>query len=177
MGPLVWNVMYDDFLRMDLPTGASIIGFADDALVVCAADDVGILELRINESLWRAKRWLNSRGFKMAPEKTEALLVTDRRSFQFPRIVFGEHEVEWKTSIKYLGVQLVRRLSFGEHLKIATAKAIQCGANVARLTPNVGGPREAKRRMVASVVHSKLLYAALVWANALEIHAIRRKLF
>ena len=53
VGPLVWNVMYDDFLRMDLPAGTSIIGFADDALVLCAADDVGVLELRINESLWR----------------------------------------------------------------------------------------------------------------------------
>ena len=52
----------------------------------------------------------------MAPEKTEALLVTDRRSFQYPRIVLGENEVQWKTSIKYLGVQLDRRLSFGEHL-------------------------------------------------------------
>ena len=58
VGPLVCNVMYDDFLRMDLPAGTSIIGLADDALVVCAADDVRILELRINESLWRAKRWL-----------------------------------------------------------------------------------------------------------------------
>ena len=45
MGPLVWNVMYDDFLRMDLPAGTSIIGFADDTLVVCSADDVKILEL------------------------------------------------------------------------------------------------------------------------------------
>ena len=69
--------MYDDFLRMDLPAGTSIIGFADDALVVCAADDLRILELRINESLWRAKRWLDSRCLKMAPKKTEALLVTD----------------------------------------------------------------------------------------------------
>ena len=59
--PLVWNVMYDDFLRMGLPAGTSIIGFADDALVVCAADDFRILELRIKESLWRAKCWLDSR--------------------------------------------------------------------------------------------------------------------
>ena len=58
----------------------------------------------------------------MAPEKTEALLVTDRRSFQYPRIILGEDEVEWKTSIKYLGVQLDLRLSFGDHLKIAPAK-------------------------------------------------------
>ena len=161
VGPLVWNVMYDDFLRMDLPAGTSIIGFGHDALM-CAADDVRILELRINESLWRAKRWLDIRGLKMAPEKTETLLVTDKRSFKYPRIVLGEHEVEWKTSIKYLGVQLDRRLSFGKHLKIASAKAIQCGANLARLMPNIGGPREAKRRLVVSVVLSKLLYVASV---------------
>ena len=71
VGPLVWNVMYDDFLRMDLPAGTSIIGFADDALVVCDADDIKILELRINDSLWWAKRWLDSRCLKMAPEKTQ----------------------------------------------------------------------------------------------------------
>ena len=51
VGPLVWNVMYDDFLRMDLPAGTSIIGFVDDTLIVCAADDVRILEMRINQSL------------------------------------------------------------------------------------------------------------------------------
>ena len=69
---------YDDFLCLELPAGTSIIGFADDALFVCAAEDVVTLELTIKESLWRAKRWMDSRGLKMDPEKTEALLVTDR---------------------------------------------------------------------------------------------------
>ena len=174
--PVVWNFMYDDFLHVDLPAGTSIVGFTDDALVVCAADDVRILEFRINQSLWRAKRWLDSRGLKMAPEKTESLLVTDRSS-QYPRINLGEHEVKWKTSIKYLGVQLHRKLSFGEDLKIAAAKAIQGRANLARLMPNIDGPREAKRRLVAIVVHLKLLYAAPVWANALKNNAIQRRLF
>ena len=68
-GPLVWNVMYVDFLRMNVLAGTSIIGFADDALVMCAAQDVRILELRINESLGRANRWLHSRGLKMALRK------------------------------------------------------------------------------------------------------------
>ena len=142
-------------------TATSIIGSADDALV-CAADDVGILELRINDTLWRARRWLDSRCLKMAPEKTKALLVTDKRSLKYPRIVLGVHEIEGKKSIKYLGVQLDRRLSLGKHLQIATAKAIQCGAALTRLMPNIGGPREAKRRLVASVVNLKLLYAAQI---------------
>ena len=107
----------------------------------------------------------------MAPEKTEPLLDTDRRSFKYPKIVLGENEIE------YLGVKLDRRLSFGEHLHIATDKAIQCGAALTRLMPNIGGPREAKRRLVASVVNSKLLYAAPVWTSALNNHAIQKKLF
>ena len=112
----------------------------------------------------------------MALEKTEALLVTDRISFYLPRIVLGKLEVQWSRSLKYLGVQLDQRLSFGEHLRIATAKAIGCEANMARLMPNIDGPREAKRRLVASVVHSKLLYAAPVWASAIKSHAILKKL-
>ena len=51
--------------------------------------------------------------FLLDPEKTEALLATDRISFQYSKIILGEHEIEWKRNIKYLGVQLDRRLSFG----------------------------------------------------------------
>ena len=68
-----------------------------------------------------------------------------------------------------------RRLSFGENLRIATNNAIQCGANLARLMPNIGGPREAKR-LVANVVHSKLLYTAPVWVSALDNHDIQKRL-
>ena len=75
VGPLIWNVMYDDSLHLELPSGTRTNGFADDALVVCAAEDV----------------------------RAEALLVRDMRSSEYPKIVLGEHEVEWKISIKYLG--------------------------------------------------------------------------
>ena len=77
-------------------------------LFVCAANDVGILELRINESLQRANRCLASRSLEMAAEKAETWLVTDKRSFRYPKIVLGEHEVASSRSIKYLGVQLDR---------------------------------------------------------------------
>ena len=113
----------------------------------------------------------------MAPEKTKDLRVTDRRSFQYPKIFLGEHKVVQKKSINYLGVQLDRRLSSGKYLQIATTKSVQCGSNLARLMPNIGGPREAKRRLVACVVHSKLLHAASVWASAFSNHAIQKKLF
>ena len=30
------------------------------------------------------------------------VLVTDRKSLQYPKIVLGDHEIEWKKRIKYL---------------------------------------------------------------------------
>ena len=92
VGTRIWNVTYDDFLRFDLPAETSIIGFADDALVVCSNEDVRILGLRMNGSLWSAKHWLDSRSLRMAPKKTDDLLVTDKSSFQYPRIVLKEQE-------------------------------------------------------------------------------------
>ena len=43
--------------------------------------------------------------------------------------------------------------------------------------PNIGGPREAKRRLVEGVVNSMLLHAAPAWTSALNNHAIQKKLF
>ena len=90
--------------------------------------------------------------------------------------MLGGLKVQWSRSLKYLGVQLDRRLSFVEHLKIAAAKDIQCGANLAGLMPNIGGPREAKKRLVTTVVHSKLLYGAPVWASEIKNQAILKRL-
>ena len=42
--------------------------------------------------------------------------------------------------------------------------------------PNIDGPREAKKRLVASVVNSKLLYAASIWTSALNNHAVLKRL-
>ena len=50
-------------------------------------------------------------------------------------------------------------------------------AALTRLMPNIGGPRETKRRLVVSVVNLKLLYAAPVWTSALNNYAIQKKLF
>ena len=59
---------------------------------------------------------------------------------------------------KYVVVQLDRSVSFGKHLQIATTKTIECAANLTRRMPNIGGSRKAKRKLMGSVVHLKLLY-------------------
>ena len=77
---------------------------------------------------------------------------------------------------KWLTCNLLNRSWIDFVRKTTENPVIQCGAALTRLMANIGGPREAKRRLVASVVNSKLLYAALIWTSALNNHAILKKL-
>ena len=43
--------------------------------------------------------------------------------------------------------------------------------------PSIGGTQGSEKETGGDVMHPKLLYAALVWTNALQNHAVQRKLF
>ncbi|XP_022161493.1 uncharacterized protein LOC111027430 [Myzus persicae] len=62
-----------------------------------------------------------------------------------------------------------RTILFKGHVKKAAARAAEIGKQLARIMPNLGGPREDRRRLLSSVVHSVLLYGAPSWAQTLEI--------
>ncbi|KAL4149949.1 hypothetical protein QTP88_003800 [Uroleucon formosanum] len=52
------------------------------------------------------------------------------------------HPLELKQQMKYLGMVVDRRLSFKEHIAEAAAKARRTANQLARLMPNVGGPKQ-----------------------------------
>jgi hypothetical protein len=52
-----------------------------------------------------------------------------------------------------------------KYAAVATAGARKTASALGRLMPNVSGPSEAKRRLLMSVVLSRLLYGAEVWAD------------
>jgi len=59
----------------------------------------------------------------------------------------------------------------------AAAGAKKDAAVLGRLMPNIGGPMQAKRRLLMSVVHSRLLYGAVVWSeSALKIQKCKNLL-
>ncbi|XP_030767350.1 uncharacterized protein LOC115891090 [Sitophilus oryzae] len=55
------------------------------------------------------------------------------------------------------------KLNFADHINKTITKAEKTVTALALVMPNVGGARASKRRVLASVVHSQLLYAAPVW--------------
>lgn len=168
LGPILWNVLYDDLLLMELPEGVDLIGFADDVAMVVTAKYVEILADKANTALVEVSNWMRSRKLVLAPEKTEALLITNRRKKTDISFEIETVSVKVSPTIKYLGVWLDTRLSLKDHIDKTTQKVQRTVRALSSIMPNIGGPRATKRRVLSSVVHSQLLYAAPIWCEAIQ---------
>lgn len=67
--------------------------------------------------------------------------------------------------MKYLGVILDDRLTFRPHLEYMENKVGTVTRTLHRITPNLRGPGEKRRRLYANIVLSVALYAAPIWRN------------
>lgn len=167
LGPLLWNIMYNGVLELTIPDGVEIVGFADDIAILVKSKHLDEIEMLANEAIASVSSWLQSRGLELAEQKTEAVLITKRKRKIAASFTVGVHQIQTVNAIKYLGVMLDDRLTFAQHIENARRKAGNAQAALARMMPNVGGPKSKTRLLISSVVKSILLYASPIWADAL----------
>lgn len=175
LGPLLWNIMYDDVLRLHVPEEAKVIGFADDIAIVAVAKSIEEIEGICNSTIAIICRWLVSVGLQLAEHKTEAVLVTSRKTRETITVTVGDHEIISQRSIRYLGIIIDAKLTFKEHIESSSNKAAKVNSALSRIMPNTGGPRQSRRLLLASVITSITLYGAPVWADAMKVEAYRHK--
>ena len=53
LGPTLWNIVYDDVLRLLIPSGIRLLAYADDLALVAKATMSDELEQQVNEALER----------------------------------------------------------------------------------------------------------------------------
>lgn len=176
LGPFLWNVLYDEILRIALPDGITLIGFADDIAMIATAENETQLENKANTALQRVAKWMESRMLDLAPKKTEAVLLTTRRKIRPVEFILNGNAVRPSNAIRYLGVWLDTNLNYGPHINQVVQKAEKTVTALSGIMPNIGGPRASKRRVLLSVVHSQLLYAAPIWCEAVVKKTVKRKL-
>ncbi|VVC33691.1 Reverse transcriptase domain [Cinara cedri] len=165
LGPTLWNVFYDSLLDLEMPSGIELVAFADDVAVVGVAHTGELLAQILNPALDRVARWMRDNGLKLAAHKTVAVLLTKKNVYTLPELLIEGQPVEFSRSVRYLGVEIDQRLTFTGHVGRVAKAAAETAMAICRLMPNVGGPSAAKRRLLGTVVQSKLLYAAPIWAD------------
>ncbi|XP_060665572.1 uncharacterized protein LOC132797816 [Drosophila nasuta] len=137
LGPTLWNLMYDGILRLRLPPGVKMIGFADDVAIVAVGKHLRELEIATNRAIVQAQEWLTNAGLSLAEHKTEAVLISSRKTVETANLTV--------------------------HLKLVADKASVACSALARIMPNTRGPKELRRRLISGVVRSITTYAASIW--------------
>lgn len=168
LGPLLWNVMYNGILQLNLPAGVKTIGFADDIALLIVAAELDVAKTMTNASVGVVKSWLSSMGLTLAEHKTEVVVISSRRARQYININVGECEIASKDSLKYLGMIIDSKLSFNSHIKYVEAKARASAVSLCRIMPNTRGPKYHRRRILAEVVKSIILYASPIWSRSMK---------
>jgi len=182
LGPLLWNIAYDFVLRisrMATRPGCSIIGYADDTLVLVVGNVYEVIQSNANAYIRLVIKRIKFLALEVAPEKTEAVLFKGRKRYDGrpPVIRVDGVVVPIKRSMKYLGVILDHRLNFKDHFSHLDEKVGKVSRALGRLMPNLRGPMEQKRRLYANVIASVILYAAPIWADSLIASKDSRRLF
>ena len=55
-----------------------------------------------------------------------------------------------------------------EHASVVVGKTSNTAQNLARKMPNIGASKSTKRRLLASMVTSQMLYEARAWADMMK---------
>jgi len=175
LGPSLWNLFYDDLLDTDMPPGVQLVAFADDVAMI-GTSRIGLsAAVLLNPALETVNHWMRYNSLTVAPQKSEAVVLTGKYVYIDPVLHVEGHAIPVKPSIRYLGVELDTRLSFTAHIAAASRKATESAKAIGRLMTDVGGPAQAKRALLGSVTNSKLLYASPVWATVGTKTAKNRK--
>ena len=163
-------------LKITLPPGAEIVAIADDVGIVITGKILEEIQRIFGECYEAVQQWIGSVVLKLTDHKTEAVFFTSRKQVENITLDVGQCTITSQSCIRYLGEMLDARLSFKPHVEHAAVKAAKVVIALTGLMPNVGGPRQPRRKLLASVVISILTYGIAIWGEALKIKECRRKI-
>lgn len=164
LGPILWNVLFDEVLKIEMPDNCEITGYADDLALKIAAKNDQEMRHRGNLAMKRVQCWMQKNQLQLAVAKTNAVIVRGRRTSVSKSVKFelNGFSVKPTPKIKYLGVWLDENINFQIHAQAVAEDATQAFNCLAAILSK-STVRMAKRRIIASVVEAKLLYGCEVW--------------
>ena len=176
-GPILWNVLLDSLLNILEAEGHYVQAFADDVVMVFDGHTAQQVQRQANAALELVRVWGVENKLKFAPHKTNAMVITRKLKFDTPHLCMGGIDIGMSKQIKMLGVTLDEKLTFNAHVSNVCKKAVNVYKHLARAAKASWGLHpEVVRTIYTATIEPIILYAASIWAPAVEKLGVQKQL-
>ncbi|CAK1544678.1 unnamed protein product [Leptosia nina] len=173
-GPTMWNLIMDELLDIDLPTGCHIQAYADDVLLITHSTSLSDLQTITNNALDLIYNWGSNVKLRFGPDKTTLTAFTNRANSV--SVIMNNVQLEFVSSFKYLGIIIDNKFKFTLHSTYIIEKAKKLFHKLLLFTrPTWGIHSDNIRTIYEQVIIPIICYAANIWSNSLKYKFIAKK--
>lgn len=177
LGPLLWTIIANRVLLTYLKVYKNNIwAFADDLMLVAAADTRSSLESKINDRLNTINQTLQHLELELSENKTVALIFgKNTLSRRPPLFKLNNKNIKIVNSHSYLGVILDNKLSWIPHLNNLKEKISLQAVHINKVRGiNWGVSRELLKIWYEVATHKQIEYAAEIWIKDLNAIGLKK---
>lgn len=152
----------------EIPPGVQSSLFVDDFAVYCEGSTALEACRGIQTAINAASKWADKRGFKFSAQKTKAIRFSrSRKEEAIPTLFLKDDILPYEDEIKFLGVILDKKLTFGPHIRDLSAR-VKKSLNVLKVVSHFdwGADRKTLLRLYSALCLSKLDYACQIYSSA-----------
>lgn len=161
LGPLLFNIYIND---LPLVSKSTIHLFADDTNLTCSHTNLQTLQQMVNEELKSINNWMRLNKLSLNSDKTEYMLVTNKKNVKSMKVVMDGKEIKRKSCIKYLGVIMDDKLSWKQQIQKQCCNLARGSGAMCRIKYYVN--QQTLRMVYFALIYSHLQYCISSWGSA-----------
>lgn len=170
-GPTMWNLLLDELLGIQLPSGCHIQAFSDDILLVITHPHLDQIESLTNQILTQITTWGKKVKLDFSPQKTQLIGFTNKT--KNCKIIMNNHPIKHLKEIKYLGIIIDNKLKFIKHSEYIIEKSKKLFNKLTTfIRPTWGIHPENVKIIYKQVIEPIICYGASIWNSALQYKII-----
>lgn len=127
LSSLIWNLVFESFLKIFEKGPVRPIAFADDASLSIIGFDCNTMIDVMQKSIDKAVHWGDTNELLFSPQKTTAIFFHRQKKLNYgKKLIIKGIPIDYVNQVKYLGVYLDTKLTWKYHIsqKIAKAKKL-----------------------------------------------------